>query len=416
MTKRIFTFFYKLFFFALYSGFLMACVVENPAEATKATEVTTQNEMSLDLSTQEPVPTVANEQESIVAQGDHLQIDINILIVYEKSGNLWITKSGKNSQLTNGGNDSRPKISDDGELVAFLRKNELWVVSLTGKEQKRIFGSADELPLQFDFEAHTHRIFFSTAKPDGEPRQNLMVADLDRGGIQTLLLAGMAGEFTPSTDWKILTLFQSGRILTYDISTGNVQLAFQFEHFKLEDGRYTSDISWMDNNFGFKTVIPGDGGNKSRLFFIFGSGGEPALLAEFQGNNLSEDNSFISPDGTRVLYLKRYGDRDEIHVVDISTADKTYKAGERNKIGILGWAPNSKKWIYWVEQKPNVLITDGVSDQPLSDMPMTENIKWINENSILFLNGSDLRFVIIGSKSFLIDREVTGIPEFLLLR
>ena len=136
-----------------------------------------------------------------------------LLVVYEKSGNLWAWTGSGISQITSGGPDSRPRLSADGKLVAFQRGAELWAVEISGQNPRKLYGEAGALPLQFEFAPSSHKVYFTSAASDGTPRFDLNLADVDANTAKSLLPAGQGGEFTFLPDGSQLALVQPDKII-----------------------------------------------------------------------------------------------------------------------------------------------------------------------------------------------------------
>ena len=119
-----------------------------------------------------------------------------LLLVYTKSGNLWLsTDGGAPVMLTSGGVDSGPVISPDGSEVLFRRelppslaglyRFELRVIGIDGTGERSILGPADlpgemgtpleqttpvlldQLPVQVEWLPTTHAIAFNTRIEQG---------------------------------------------------------------------------------------------------------------------------------------------------------------------------------------------------------------------------------------------------------
>lgn len=329
----------------------------------------------------------------------------NLLVVYEKSGSIWAWTGSSASQITSGGPDSRPQLSADGKLVAFQRGAELWAVEISGQNPRRLFGEAGAIPLQFEFApAASHQIYFTTASSDGAPRFDLNVADADGNSSKSLLPAGQGGKFTFLPNGEMLALVQPGKIITFRADGSGAQLVYQFQPVR----DYLPHVAWMDNGYGFKTVIPGGAGKPAHLMFIMAAGGQPAQLAEFHAAPPSVSDTYIAPDGSKVLYVQEQGGNLELHIIDASTADQLVFWHARDKFGILGWTPDSKNVLFWLDDTRRTWMGAADNRSPLSDVAYAANVTWVNTNSYLFLNENELRLRTIGQPSQVIDIGVTG--------
>jgi len=368
-------------------------VVASPTTAAPAATIQT--------TTQTPAPG------SATAVPDGLMKDLTI--VYEKSGSLWVSDSGRLAQLTKGETDSRPRLSADTKWMVFQRGLELWGMETGGQNAHKLFGEEGVAPDEVEFVARSHKVIFTTSAPEGGPRFDLNLVDVENGTAQNLLPAGQGGKFTLAPDGDSLALVQPAKILVYKLAGGSApQVLDEFQPAITVQGNYLPPVAWMENGSGFKTIIPGAAGKPARFMFIMAAGGTPAQLAEIHSAALTTSSLFIAPDGSRVLYLKELDGSLEMHVIDAGTADRAYIKKERGKIGILGWAPDSKKMIFWQDAPGQVWAFAGETSSLLSDTVVTTNVTWINANSFLFISNSELRLMTTGQPSQLIDTGVAG--------
>jgi Tol biopolymer transport system component len=332
-------------------------------------------------------------------------MESGLFIAYEKSGNLWAWTGGAAVQITSSGVDSRPRLSADGKLVAFLRGSELWVAETSGQNPRRLYGEAGAIPLQFAFAPNSHRVYFTSASPDGTPQFDLNLADANSASVRSLLPTGQGGEFTFQPDGSRLALVQPDKIIVAHADGTDARVVYKFSAVKSQKRDYLPHIAWMENGSGFKTAIPGD---PARFMFIMATGGQPAQLAEFRAVAPSVSDTYIAPDGSKLMYLKQQKGNLELHVIDASTTDKAYFAYARTKFGILGWTLDSQNILFWVEEPDQTWMNSGNDRAPLSDVTYASNVTWVNENSFLFLNKSELRLRIMGQPSRVLDTGVAG--------
>ena len=361
---------------------------------------------------------IINAQSSFLTDLPENANDItrDFLVVFEKNGGLWISTPNDVLQLTSDGHDKRPKLSKDGSLVVFQRGLELWVLEISTRQERKIFSEIDFAPLQFEFSPSNHSIYFTTESVDGKPRYDLNKGDGDKGGSRILLDPGRGGEFTPDSSWKTVILVQPGLMMTFQIEGSDTQIVYKYLIDLGSSGSYLPKITWLENGYGFNSVIPVAGSSIMRFMFIGKDGGMSAQIAEFSADQTKIDNIKISPDGSSVLYLQEKGNNLEIHVIDASTTDRVISKLERGRIGIVGWAPNSKNIIYWLEEPQNVWISSISVNSILSDTGSAEYIKWVNSGTFLFLGQSELRIMSLGHESRSLVSDITGDYDWILLK
>ena len=333
--------------------------------------------------------------------------NLDIKIVYSKIDGLWTCDEKGIIRLTKNDNDTSPKFSSDGLFVAFLRGKELWSVEIATLFERLLYRSDDKIPAQFDFAPGGREIYFSNSDLSGVLIYDLWVVNAEKEGSLPVLPPGSGGVYTPASDWRFLALVQPGKIITYNLANQFSQVVYEY---KPVDNApvYIPKIAWMENGYGFKTVIPGPGMNMARFLFIPAEGGTAAQLAEFSAVPTNISDFYISPDGLKVLYLRGQSNDMEIHVIDAGTADKAYPKVPMGQMGILGWSPDSKNMIIWRDSPAQLWRLDELSSQALGDVAFTGGLIWVDDNNYFYQSQSELRYFSSGKPSQVLDVGFTG--------
>ncbi len=361
----------------------------------------------------------------------------DLRVVYVKSGNLWLWDETDSIQLTRSGQDDRPKISDDGQVIAFSRNGELWAVNADGSQERVLASSADlsKLPhsatgklevSEFDFAPRSRAIFFNTViTGEGFPDLQFDLAKVDPGAprVESLLKNGQGGQPVFSPDGGKIALVQPEKISIINADGSGFKTLFKFKLVSTySEWFYLPEIVWMPDSSGFKTVIPAHAPLENpkeltRLYFIPAAGGEVAKLAEFLAAPVFLAGAYISPDGTKVIYARPEGGNLELHVIDVSTADKLLFWQPRDKFGLLGWTPDSQGVLYWRDDTRRAwLLTPDGESTPLSDVTYAYYVTWVDKSRYLFTNETELRLRSLGQPSLLINAELSGGFDFTLLK
>lgn len=358
----------------------------------------------------------------------------NLAVVYARAGNIVLWREGLAAQtLTTTGQDDQPRISDDGQVIAFLRNGELYSVRADGTGERPLvtraymsgFRTPDMLEvriLSFDFIPGSHDIFFelfgeTEAYP--APLGDLQRVNADSGGPAVVLAPGSGGgkwTFSPDGQWFSLSQGARIRVLRRDGSDDRVVFKFQFVS-TYSEWTYFPQVVWRNDSAGFYTVIPAsailENPTEPTRYYYIPLGGEPARLAEFIAGPVWVSFPFISPDGVQVAYVRESGGTQSLHVIDASTADRTYTSG--TSLTILGWNPDSVRVAYHTEEPSNAtLMAFGGSPVLLSDTTRFFGLEWVSESRYLFRNGDELRLRDLSAPSVLIDSGVSGY-DFVLL-
>jgi dipeptidyl aminopeptidase/acylaminoacyl peptidase len=351
-------------------------------------------------------------------------IETFLRVVYAKDNAIyvWDEKLGSR-QITKAGNDSHPKLSSDGNVIAFMRASELWTIRSDGTGEQMLIGasylssfaaSPDGATriLTYQFLRGTHTLYFDTwieTEAIPFPQYDLHSVSADGGAPGPLLKPGLGGSIRFSPDGQWMSIAGSQSISVARINGAEYRQVFSFPLVSMySESFYLPEIIWKKESDGFYTIIPAskaleDPNEKSRYWFI-PLRGEPARLAEFPSVPPFAAAPILSPDGLKVLYLKPAGDNVELHVIDVSTADSLYTYYAANKLGLGGWAPDSMRFYYWIEDpRAHWIAALGQPASMLTDTTISDDVVWVSENQILFLRENELRRTEIGSASIGID-------------
>lgn len=359
---------------------------------------------------------------------------IVLQVVYASKGNIHIWEGDTPRQLTSSGQDSDPKFSNDGAVVAFRRNGELWAINPDGSNERVLAASSALATLPevdpgqvklhfFEFAPFTHDIYFNTivvSSPFAIPEGDLAKVNADAPVVQSLLKTNEGGaEFTFSPDGTKIALARNDKINVVNIDGSGLNTVFTYPLVMMyNETSYTPQVVWMLDGSGFKTVIPppdavANPSAPTRFMFVPAIGGPAAQLAQFVAAPAFQSRPYISPDGSKVLYTKLAGANLELHVIDASTTDQTYFWHAADQFGIVGWTPNSAGVVYWMDDTRRTWLglLQGATVQ-LSDVNFADKITWVDGGRYLFLNESELRLRALGQPSVLIEDGVQGGFDF----
>lgn len=277
-------------------------------------------------------------------------------VVYLREGNLWSwTQMGGNTQLTGTGDMSTARLSDDGQLLAFMRGRDIWTVRMDGTDARLLAAQA----------AGSSALWFA---PNG----------------------------------SLLAVSTSDHIDVIDINAPSLNTVVTYP--AVPDGYYP-EVVWSPDSSGFKTVIPSQGG-QAELLFVFPNG-TVASLAKFTLLPLSESLSYISPDGGYVIYVAKSGDgKESLYLMDSSGATKPY-GEEAANVRVLGWLPDAKHFAYAFEDAPRAFLGDVAGNPQEISLAGYQVVRWVDEEQFLGLQGGSLYLGDIHSRKILIDAQVS---------
>ncbi|MDX9991025.1 MAG: hypothetical protein RBS68_03145 [Anaerolineales bacterium] len=399
-----------------------------PADATLALATLAGDTLTAVTGATEPAPPPATETLTPPPAATNLNI------VYAQRGNLLLWRAGGPPQtLTTTGQDESPRFSADGQVIAFLRNGELYAVRADGTGERPLvqrsylngFRSGDirEVYIQhFDFIPGAHEVFFTLSAQTenfGMPLADLQRVNADSGAASVILAPGRGGGlWTFSPDGQYFSLAQGDgiRVLARDGSQDRVVFTFKFVS-TYSEWAYFPQVIWRNDSAGFYTVIPAsaalDDPTEPTRYYYIPLAGEAARLAEFVAAPVWQSFPFISPDGIQVAYVRASGGTSSLHVIDASTADRTYTSGPA--LTLLNWNPDSARVAYYAEDPaaPSLLGFGG-SPTAINDTARFSGLEWISESRCLFLNDQELRLRNLPDPSVLVADGV-GDFDFVLL-
>ncbi len=355
-----------------------------------------------------------------------------LTVAYAREGNLLLWREGESPRaLTTSGQDEAPRISDDGQVVAFLRNGELYSIRADGSGEQplvnrayldsfRAAGMLEVRVRQFDFVPGSHEVFFSLyAETDGYPMPlgDLQRVNADGGAAPSIVLAAGQGEgqWTFSPDGRLFALAQGNqiRVLNRDGSGDRVVFTFEFVS-TYSEWTYYPQVVWREDSAGFYTVIPASAALESpsqptRYYYVPLTEGSPAQLAEFVAVPVWESFALMAPNGLSVAYVRPDGSSQSVHVIDLSTADRAIQTDSR--LSIVNWNPDAQHVVIYNPNTPADVYAQAFGEPPLplnDGVGALEELRWVTENRFLFLRGGQLCLRDGSTPSLVIDSNVTA--------
>ena len=284
-------------------------------------------------------------------------------VVYLRGGNLWtwVEASGI-SQLTNSGDMSSISVSDDGQMLAFMRGREVWTVHIDGSDAR--------------------------------------VRD-------TQTVEGGALWFSPNK--ALLAVSTSDHIDVLDLNAGTKITVTSYDSIP---NNYFPEVFWMLDSSGFKTVIPSPSASgQAEMLYVFPDG-TVASLAKFSMGAPSNDLPSFSPDGGYVVYAELSDDsKMRLHLMDSSGATRPY-GDSGNTVHAYGWLPDSRRFVFTTDTRAYL---GNVSGEPVELMiSLSGNVQWIDEMHYISLRGNELLLGDFNGAFILLDSEVTDFDVILL--
>lgn len=400
----------------------LACGAEIPLTSVPAVD---------DLGTLVAATLTANAAPALPASGTTpMPVPEALRVVYARDGNLWLWTQGAGArQLTSGGSDANPRLSDDGQVIAFERANALWAIQSDGSAERLLvpvdylssFSIAENTAslAWFDFAPSSRLVYFntfltSTESGMGSPRLDLHRVDADSPAPVQLFAQGQGGDLYFSPDGQWLALSQPDRINISRPDGSQARTAFTFPLVSTySEWYYLPEVVWMNTSTGFYVIIPASAildnpADPARWHYVPLEGAS-AQLAAFITAPVWVAFPRLSPDGTRALYVRPQPSAGyELRLIDASTADALVASYPGNVFGLGDWSPDGGYFTFYQDDARNLYYAaPGVAAQLVSDVGYADDAAWVAGDTLLFKNGAELRLRRLGASSILIDTPVS---------
>ena len=281
-----------------------------------------------------------------------------IRVVYIREGNLWSwTEAGGTLQLTDTGDMSTARVSDDAQLLAFMRGSEVWTIGMDGTDVR------------------------------------LLVTQPETGGKLW---------FAPNA--ALLAITASDHISIVDLNTGNETIVVTYP--TIPDG-FFPDIVWMSDSSGFKTIIPAPTeGGQAEMLYVFPDG-TVASLAKFAMVSSPDFPYYFSTDGGYVIYTAKLDDgRESLYLMGSSGATRPY--GEpAASVRAYGWFPNSNSFAFGWKGASRLFLGE-VDSLPVEiALTLPGNVRWVDDSHYLAIRSGELIWGDVNELIIVIDSSVT---------
>lgn len=360
---------------------------EGPAEATAA-----------------PTPTEAGLEE--------------LTVVYIDDGRPWITTaSGTPRQLSSVSGAVDILISDDGQLVVYLRREsgsgatppvELRAVNADGSDDRTLMSPEDVnrlYPLNgmlrndvssIEFIPGTHELLFNTravAEGPGLLKYNdLLRLDGETGELTTLFPPEEGGDFVISPDGAQLALIQPDSISLVNSDGSNLRPnVMSYEPvITYSEFQYYAQPIWSVDASRLAAVIPSAdplADSPSGTLWRINEDGSASEVTTYSGDfyfTQQGASSVIAPDLTRVLVPRQIDSGLEIGLAPFEGGSVTgYDSGD---LGWTGWAPDALHFVY-SKGGPMELQLGEVAEGP-RPLASGTDLRWTGVDAFLYLSGS----------------------------
>jgi len=307
-------------------------------------------------------------------------VPTELRVVFVKDGDVWLwtvdwEEAVPLTQMGDAGDDDLG-ISDDGEIVAFTRRDGVWAINTDGTGERRLVSEADFDAMEptdpgvsldrFAWVPGTHTLAFNThlrQQFGTNPTDDLRLVNSDTLELTTLLPPGEGGHFYYSPDGSQVAIVRSGTIDLLNADGGDLRamvLPYTPSKAYAED-RYYAQPVWAADGSALAVAIPppdpyAQPTQVTTIWYIPADGTIRRLIAHISAVPLGE--IIFSPDLAYVACLQQASDAttpDSTNLV-ITKLDSTgasadsivahYTEDPPVQAGFLGWAPDSQRFAF----------------------------------------------------------------------
>jgi hypothetical protein len=359
--------------------------------------------LSLEASSAAPEGSVPGATPSPGQDGVH--------VVYAREGKLWLWEEGRGAGvLTDVGEASDFKLSDDGQFIAFVRGVELWAIRVDGGDERLLVGVEDLAALvepgdpgvrlhQFEWVPGTHVVAYGT-RADLEiglaPLNDLHLVDADTGEKTVLLARGEGGQFTYSPNGRQIAVVRSGIVVLVDAEGGNPRQVLTYTPpVTYSEFQYLVRPAWAEDASSLRVVVPpadplAQPPQLGTVWHLYADGSSPRLLTTLDAGML--DSNAFSPDLRYIAYPESAGTASHdssdraLLITDLESGGTTTYA--RGVGQVYGWAPDSWQFAFLTRAlSPQAQIGGlGVEPRPVHDDPEIASIdvRWLEDGRYFY--------------------------------
>jgi len=363
-----------------------------------------------------PSPVVAPSNESWLA----------VAFVKDRNIQLWDESTEQIQTILNTGDVIAVTMSDDGQVIAFLRRSvvqlaevewfeqsALWAVDRDGDNPRELVSAeslrqrlnaaereSTNIP-QMQWIPGTHRLLFNGWKyivqAEGESHaipEGLFLADVDAGTDTILVPAGNALHFVPSPDGGQVAIMSPKSLGFINVDGSNPRSdVLTYSSLNLPGPVFPTGV-WTRDSQAFVITAPSENTSTDINFTVWRvsvDGSTPETLAEMLRS--VPDSTTFSPDGKYAAFVQ-FTDTQPSEISGWSIAPLNPEAGtlaiptriEFDRFANLHWSPTGDPFTKNLRK----LCPDATSDSDVCDARIHFDgtpavLQWINGNRVLFL-------------------------------
>jgi len=334
---------------------------------------------------------------------------LKVAFVQEDNVWLWSQDAGTTALTSTGGVNS-VKISDDGEVVAFVRGLELWAVNSDGTGERKLISIEDIAAMvepgdpgvrlyRIVWVPGTHTVAFNThlhLEIGFVLNDDLHLVNADTLEQKVLLPRGKGGEFYYSPDGRQIAIVRTGTITLVDAEGQNLRDALTYTPpATYSEAAFYAQPVWAVDSGSLRVFIPpvdlqAQPPQLGSVWHLRVDGRPASLIGTIAARAGSQP--VFSPDLSHVAYLEQAsvalpgsseGGLQVTNLADGETIPYVAQAQD-----VYGWSPDSQHFAFLSDpQLPQAQIgqlgSDPVPAYDDADV-VAIDVRWIDANRYLF--------------------------------
>ena len=408
--------------------------------ATSCSNVTVLSPSTDSAATALPSPTAASSNQS------------GLVVAFVKDGNiqLWDESTGQTQTIQNTGDVIAVTMSDDGQLIAFLRRSvvqrtaeewfeqsALWAVDRNGGDARELVsaeslrqrlnaGERDSTNIpQMQWIPGTHRLLFSGWKyivqAEGESHaipEGLYLADTDARTDKILVPAGNNLRFVPSPDGGQVALMSPDRLGFIGVDGINARPdVLTYSSVGVPAPVFPTGV-WTQDSQAFVITAPSENIGSDINFTVWrvpADGSSPEPLAEVL--RIEPGSTTFSPDGKQMAFVQSTDTQPPAIAGWLITA-LTPEAGplaiptklEFEDFANVHWSPTGDPFTKNLRKLcPDATSDSNVCDDRIHFDGTPAALQWIDGNRVLLLTRNP-SVLFLGKMDFSGNLDGTTVP------
>jgi len=347
-------------------------------------------------------------------------------VAYIKNGNVYIWTEGENSVgLTNTGDAMDVQISDDGQVIAYVRRNptnefgyEIWAVNTSGPTNARVLVSYNDFealkaagphpdaeglrPEILEWKPKTHQLAYSTfsmyTEPVFVPGEDMRMIDADTLERTTIFDFHQGGMFYYSLDGNQVALVNPDHISIANADGSNLRsnvLTFS-PVITYSEYEYYPRPRWAADSSALRVTIPPSDPLAIPLaptiLWHIPTDGSPAIqLSSIPAIPFAWPDTAFSPNLDKVGYAKSIGEPEqnqrELHIANTDgSGDFVFATGVGGEF--WHWTPDGTRFMYVIHEGANQGAYLGQlsgGSTLIASIPSTLNqMSWVDTSRFLY--------------------------------